>query len=446
MTIDLLLRDDRAATTPGLLPPVRVGRNVAAGLLTVALAVGGIGGWATFAPIHGAANAPGVLVPASGRKTVRHPEGGLVVDVGVRDGDRVSTGQILLRLDDVAATARVDALNADIAAKLATEARLVAERDGAAAPSWPIELLSDAATPAVRRILADQSDLFASRAGQLLADERLYAERAQSLDREAEHLADQQAHGVRELAVVRQEIAVTRQLLDRGNAPRSRLFEQQKEEARLLARDAELAAKRTQLRQQAIETRAELRRRKDERRERILADLQALRADLARQVEDRRDALNRLRTREIVAPEAGTVVGLGARIAGSALGAGEAVADIVPAGDALLAEVRVEPRDIRDVHVGLPARLSVGALNTRVVGTLPGTVVHVSADRVEDPQTRRMAYLVRVRPDEPTALPQGTVLVPGMPVDAQILLSARTPLDYLMAPIVQAYHRAFSQE
>ncbi len=445
MTLDLP-RDDRTGRPSGVLPPVRVRRDVTAGLLTVAIAVGGIGGWATFAPIHGAANAPGVLVPASGRKTVRHPEGGLVTEVRVRDGDRVSTGQVLLRLDDVAATARLDALDADIAAKLATEARLVAERDGAHAPIWPIGLLSDAGKADVRRIVADQDDLFAARSAQQVADDRLFAERASSLEREAEHLADQQAHGTRELSVLRQEIEVTRQLLERGNAPRTRLFEQMKEEARLLARDAELAVRRTQLRRQAIETRAELRRRKDERRERILADLQALRADLARQVEDRRDALNRLRTREIVAPEAGTVVGLGARVAGSALGSGEAVADIVPAGDALLAEVRVEPRDIRDVHVGLSARLSVGALNTRVVGTLPGTVVHVSADRVEDPATRHMAYLVRVRPDDPVALPPGTALLPGMPVEAQILLSARTPLDYLMAPIVQAYHRAFSQD
>lgn len=444
MTIDLL-RDGHSGSDVRL-PPVRIGRSLALGLVTVAVALGGIGGWAALAPIHGAANAPGVLVPASGRKTIRHPEGGLVTEVRVRDGDRVSTGQVLLRLDDVAAAARLDALTADIAVRLATEARLVAERDGTTTPVWPIELLARRGSPDVERILADQSDLFAARAAQASAEERLFAERAASLEAEAEHLALQQAHGVRELAVVRQEIEATRQLLERGNAPRSRLFEQQKEEARLLARDAELAARRTQLRQQAVETRAELRRRKDERREKVLADLQALRADLARQVEDRRDALNRLRTREIVAPEAGTVVGLGARVAGSALGAGEAVADIVPAGDALLAEVRVEPRDIRDVHVGLSARLAVGALNTRVVGTLPGTVVHVSADRVEDPQTRHMAYLVRIRPDEPVALPPGVALVPGMPVDAQILLSARTPLDYLLAPIVQAYHRAFSQD
>jgi HlyD family secretion protein len=444
MTLDIM-HDRRTPSAPKILPPVRAMRSVVAGVVTVALAVGGIGGWAAFAPIHGAANAAGVLVPASGRKTIRHPEGGLVADVRVKDGDVVSAGQVLLRLDDVAATARVDSLSVDIAAKKATEARLVAERDGVS-PDWPADLLVGSTVPDVARILADQANLFATRTAQLAADAALLGERALALETEAEHLADQQAHGARELAVLRQEIDVTRQLMERGNAPRLRLFEQQKEEARLLARDAELSARRTQLRQQAVEARAELRRRQDDRRERVLGDLQTIRADLARLGEERRDALNRLRTRDVVAPETGTVVGLGARVAGSALGANEAVADIVPSNDLLLAEVRVEPRDIRDVRAGLSARLSIGALNTRVVGSLAGTVVHVSADRVEDPATRHMAYLVRVRPDEPVALPPGVTLVPGMPVDAQILMSARTPLDYLIAPITQAYSRAFSQE
>jgi HlyD family secretion protein len=444
MTLDIM-HDRRTPSAPKILPPVRAMRSVVAGVVTVALAVGGIGGWAAFAPIHGAANAAGVLVPASGRKTIRHPEGGLVADVRVKDGDVVSAGQVLLRLDDVAATARVDSLSVDIAAKRATEARLVAERDGVS-PDWPADLLVGSTVPDVARILADQANLFATRTAQLAADAALLGERALALETEAEHLADQQAHGARELAVLRQEIDVTRQLMERGNAPRLRLFEQQKEEARLLARDAELSARRTQLRQQAVEARAELRRRQDDRRERVLGDLQTIRADLARLGEERRDALNRLRTRDVVAPETGTVVGLGARVAGSALGANEAVADIVPSNDLLLAEVRVEPRDIRDVRAGLSARLSIGALNTRVVGSLAGTVVHVSADRVEDPATRHMAYLVRVRPDEPVALPPGVTLVPGMPVDAQILMSARTPLDYLIAPITQAYSRAFSQE
>jgi len=444
MTLDIT-HDRHTPSVPAILPPVRAMRSVVAGVVTVALAVGRIGGWAAFAPIHGAANAAGVLVPASGRKTIRHPEGGLVADVRVKDGDVVSAGQVLLRLDDVAATARVDSLAVDIAAKKAIEARLVAERDGVS-PDWPADLLVGSTVPDVARIVADQANLFATRSAQLAADAALLGERASALETEAEHLADQQAHGARELSVLRQEIDVTRQLMERGNAPRLRLFEQQKEEARLLARDAELSARRTQLRQQAVEARAELRRRQDDRRERVLGDLQTVRADLARLGEERRDALNRLRTRDVVAPETGTVVGLGARVAGSALGANEAVADIVPSNDLLLAEVRVEPRDIRDVRAGLSARLSIGALNTRVVGTLAGTVVHVSADRVEDPATRHMAYLVRVRPDEPVALPHGVTLVPGMPVDAQILMSARTPLDYLIAPITQAYSRAFSQE
>jgi HlyD family secretion protein len=55
-------------------------------------------GWAAFAPLDAAANAPGRLVVSGQRQTVQHKEGGVVSEILVKEGSRVKQGQVLIRL------------------------------------------------------------------------------------------------------------------------------------------------------------------------------------------------------------------------------------------------------------------------------------------------------------------------------------------------------------
>jgi HlyD family secretion protein len=42
-------------------------------------------------------------------------------------------------------------------------------------------------------------------------------------------------------------------------------------------------------------------------------------------------------------------------------------------------------------------------------------------------------------------LPEGAVLVPGMPVEAYIQTVDRTPLEYLVKPVADYFNRAFRE-
>ena len=68
-----------------------------------------------------------MLVPITGRKTVRHTEGGVLAEIHVAEGDQVKAGDLLLRLDPTEAQARLDTLIANQHADLALGARLDAE-------------------------------------------------------------------------------------------------------------------------------------------------------------------------------------------------------------------------------------------------------------------------------------------------------------------------------
>src|SRR3546814_866667 len=106
-------------------PPV--GLLLLAGLLALAIGVGGFGGWAAYAPLSSAAVARGVITVEGNRKVVQHLEGGSIAELRVREGDRVRAGQLLMRLDNLEAKALHAVLEGQYVALAAQEARLQAE-------------------------------------------------------------------------------------------------------------------------------------------------------------------------------------------------------------------------------------------------------------------------------------------------------------------------------
>ena len=61
--------------------------------------VGGLGAWAATANLAGAVIAPGTFVVERNVKKVQHSYGGIVSEIGVKNGDRVQAGQVLMRFD-----------------------------------------------------------------------------------------------------------------------------------------------------------------------------------------------------------------------------------------------------------------------------------------------------------------------------------------------------------
>ena len=103
------------------------------GLAIVAVTFGLFGTWAAFAPLDGAVYAPGVVTVQAYRKTVQHPEGGIVKEVLAHDGDIVKRDAPLIVLDDAQLRFEYEMTRSQLIAAEAMEARLKAERDSRAA-------------------------------------------------------------------------------------------------------------------------------------------------------------------------------------------------------------------------------------------------------------------------------------------------------------------------
>src|SRR5262249_40272487 len=154
------------ARTPAIRRPFPAGYRgvVAWGWAIVLLTFGGLALWSVLAPLGSAAIASGTIVVDSARKSVQHLEGGIVKKILVRDGDRVEAGQPLVQLDEALLGNSLDLVQGRLDADRAHEPRLIAEREGKSAVSFPPELLERAKTSAaVGEMLTGQAGIFQAR-------------------------------------------------------------------------------------------------------------------------------------------------------------------------------------------------------------------------------------------------------------------------------------------
>jgi multidrug efflux pump subunit AcrA (membrane-fusion protein) len=109
-------------------PPLR--GYFLAGFALVVIFFGGGLLWASLAPLASAAIAAGSVNLDTYRKTVQHLEGGLVAEITVREGQEVSQGEVLLKLDETQVLARIELIEAQIESEKKQLSYLAEEIEG----------------------------------------------------------------------------------------------------------------------------------------------------------------------------------------------------------------------------------------------------------------------------------------------------------------------------
>jgi HlyD family type I secretion membrane fusion protein len=423
---------------PGDVPPhPLMGGITKRGLIAALILFGGFGGWAALAPIESAAVATGQIRVESHHRTVAHLEGGIVKDILVHDGDHVAAGQVLMHLSSIDSNATRRSLREQQAILSAQQARLVAERDGAQHIVFPVSLLTrQQSDRAAADAIATQQKAFEARRGELQGAVGQYEAEIVGHHAQIAALDDQ-------IKLFTNEIRDVSALLDKGLATRPRLSALNRDIAASQGqRGSEIAA--VARAQQAI---GDL---KHKRASEIQADLSDTQDKLG-QVDARLQTASDVDDRkEVVAPDAGRIVGMKVFTPGGVIQPGAPILDIVPDADFRIVEARIQPRDISVVHSGLLAQVVLTAYKRRITPVLNATVTNVSSDSLitTDTMNRTEYYSAEVSID-PKDLARSTehlVLYPGMPVEVMIVTGKRTMLEYLLQPIVDSFRRSFRQE
>jgi HlyD family secretion protein len=419
-----------------------------AGLIGLVVLVGGFGTWAGWTQISGAVIASGRIEVERNRQVVQHPDGGVVAEILVKEGDYVAAGQPLLRLDPTDLASELSIVENQLAELMARRGRLEAERDGRATLVFDPLLLEMAATnPDARALMQGQEVLLAARA-------ETDASRIQQLEKRRDQTADQivgieaqQAALARQTELITRELVDQQSLLDRGLAQASRVLALQREAARLDGTMGDLTAQKAQAEGRITEIDIEILRLRTDRREEAITTLRDLQFRELELREQRRALIEQMNRLDITAPVAGVVYNLQVFAPRSVIRPADPVLFIIPQDRPLIINARVEAIHVDKLHIGQEVTLRFSALDQRTTPELFGHVVQISADAFEDEATRASYYRVEValNEGEMARLPEGVTLVPGMPVETFIRTEDRTPIAYLLKPFTDYLAKAFRE-
>ncbi|NRB20313.1 MAG: HlyD family type I secretion periplasmic adaptor subunit [Rhodobacteraceae bacterium] len=423
-------------------------RPVFIGMLGLLLLVGGFGTWSVMSSIAGAVVASGRIEVDQNRQVVQHLDGGIVSEILVQEGDTVAEGALLLRLDANRLSSQLVITEGQLFELTSRRGRLEAERDSAAAIVFDADLIALAATRSeVAEFMAGQVRLFLARQDSVARETEQLEKRREQIRDQIVGIKAQQDSMVLQLELIGEELANQQTLLDRGLAQAGTVLNLRRTSADLQGSLGELIATEAQAEGRITETEIEILKLGTGQREEAITRLRDLRYQELELAETRRALLEQLDRLDIRAPVSGIVYGLQVHTPRSVIRPAETVLFLVPQDRPLIVAAQVSPINIDEVYVGQSVTLRFSALDQRETPELFGTVVLLSADSFEDEVSRQPYYRaeIELQEGELDKLPEGVVLIPGMPVESFIRTADHSPLSYLIKPLADYFNKAFRE-
>ncbi|MBP6676047.1 MAG: HlyD family type I secretion periplasmic adaptor subunit [Vitreoscilla sp.] len=430
--------------------PTRVGRLVlwVVCVLSLLLLV-----WSAFGKLDIVATAEGKLVPDSLVKVVQPAEAGVVKALLVREGDTVTEGQVLVRLEPTMANADQAGVTSDLALQLMQERRIRSELTGAPLQAQP----------------GDDPLVFGHVLSQMAANRKAHrdaVEQEQSvLARNRSELESAQAQLQRMQQALPSYLQVAKAYEEMGaqqHVPQITAMEKSREAMeKQKERDAQAATVRAL--ESAVAAQAK---RIDQLRSAYGSELQKELVDTRGKVQLLRPNLSKSTYRqsltELRAPQTGKVKDIATTTLGAVVQPGGVLMTIVPLNERLYADVLIKNEDVGFSRVGQAAQVKVLSFPFQKYGLLQGTVVHISPDASEPTPAKPGAdgkpaggldgapamnanFKARIELATTTLRgPEGDArtIASGMQVVAEINQGRRTVLEYLLSPVTKATHEA----
>ena len=398
--------------------------------------------WAKETQLDLITRGEGRLIAEGQNKLVQAPEGGIVTEIFVSEGDIVSNNQLIAVINSTAAEGSLEEIKTKKNSLLAKLVRLDAELKNADKNKLEKGLENFA-----ENVRESQLALF-------LANRSNLRSRLFSIESERDQLEKslatikEQLLGAKELLLlVNEESSELSPLIQAGALGASEKFRLKRESAQLGSEIQVLEAK-------VLETEAGYLK--------LDAELKAIQSGYEREIFDERatyiNELSEINTRiplleqklkqtEIRSPADGIINSLPVSDEETVIKTGEIIAEIVPSTDNLIVEAFIDPKDIAKIEVSQEARVSLTAYDAAKYGYITGVLTKVSADAVyrEEKQSYMYAIEVELINSLNDSLGASVPLNPGMIAQVDIIRGQQTVLEYFWQPIAKLKDDAFRQ-
>lgn len=397
-------------------------------------------GWMSVARLDERTRGIGKVIPSRQIQVVQNLEGGIIKEIRVREGDKVTKGEVLIAIDDTGvgssyaeSSSVINELTAR-SVRLAAEAGILSFEEGVAEAQE------------VKDLLAKEKRLYETNTRRKQSEIEVMRERLRQ--REIE-LAEAEMN-IRMLEsstqMIAREMELTRPLYRKGLVSELEYIQLKQKS---LDRNHELESARKKVetlnsriveaKEQNSELEARFRSEAQEEYNKVMAEIERLnQSRLA--IEDR------VQRTSVRSPVNGTVKQILINTVGGVVKPGMDILEIVPDEESLVVEAKIKPSDIAFLYPGLKAVVKITAYDFAIYGGLDGQVTHISADTITDDR-REEYYLVRIETDRNylgTDENKKEIIV-GMTAQVDIITGSKTVMAYLLKPILRAKENALGE-
>ena len=420
---------------------IRLGYAVITFILLLLFAVAGT------VPLSSAAIAPGVVGVAGQKKSIQHLEGGIVKTIHVRDGDLVTAGQTLVELSDVRTRAVYEELRIRLVQARAELLRWHAEQQGLNEIDTAPWLRVNTHDPAALAAIQTQQEVMRTRLA-------VFNEKLANLKHQISQAKAQIAGRAARIATLRgqarlvdSELAEYVALKESGMTTRQQLFDLRQERSDIDVQLDDSVSTMAVAKQLIAQLESQILELRGTRMQESAENLDRLRDEIGQLEQQSAAAGNQLQRGVVTSPISGVVVNSIVHTTGGVVTAGQVIMEIIPTDEALIIDVKVDPKDRNAVQVGQDAEIRFNAFDRRNTVPVKGKVTVISADRLVDPVAQTPYYKTSIAlTEDPSVKLDGATLHPGMQAEAVIITGDRTVLSYLVAPLTRSLNRSFREE
>lgn len=358
--------------------------------------------WAAFFHIDQIVNAQGQVIADSKTQILQTADGGILVEMRVKEGDVVTRGQVIATLEKERAIAAYSESFGKVTALRMTTARLQAEL--------------------TEKKLVYEKELVEKYPNLVITQLNLFTKRQQSYREQLAVLEDN-------VRLAEQELAMNLPLEKLGDVSKADILK---------------------IRRALNEARGALTNQKNKYFQDISAELNKTGEDLNAQEQILADRSQLLEQTNIIAPTDGIVKSIRVTTLGGVVRPGDEILQILPTESDLIIEAKVKPADMAFMKVGLPAKVKLDAYDYSIFGSMKGAVTYISPDALtEETKTGPITYYrVKVNIGEKDFLGQKAQEIevrPGMTATIDIRTGERTILSYIMKPITKTFGSALGE-
>jgi adhesin transport system membrane fusion protein len=396
--------------------------------------------WSIFAYLEEVSVAMGEVVPQGKVKVIQHLEGGIITDIHVAEGDLVKKGSELVQLDLGTGGVNKEELEVRLDGLFLNRARLTAEADGSNLV-FPEEIME--ARP---QMAAAVKQSYAARLKGLNSRVSILKDKLRQKELAVRELETKLENTKRNLRLSQQRFKMSKDLLrDKLTSKMDNL----KLEAEVQKLSGEMETLKTSVPKAKAAVQEELNKIEEEKgafRTDALEELGAIEQSIAQTMELLSKATDQGIRALIKSPIEGVVKNMTYNTIGGVVTAGEPIMEIVPIGENLVIEARLNPIDRGYVEENQDAVVKINTYDFVRYGSLDGKVIHVAPDSTTSQEGE--TYFRVVVQTEKTYLgdKEGTyAITPGMEATVDIHTGEKSVMEYLIKPVLKMKHEAFRE-